>query len=106
MTSRVRAIVERLLENATPGDRLWPKGKDWLRNAWDRAREALGLSQDKQFVIHACRHTCASRLVQKGVNLRVVQEWLGHKTIQMTMRYSHLSPANLQEAAIVLEAAE
>ncbi len=40
-------------------------------------------------------HTCASRLVQRGVPLKVVQEWMGHKAINMTMRYAHLAPANL-----------
>ena len=34
------------------------------------------------------RHTCASRLVQRGVPLLVVKEWLGHNDIKMTLRYS------------------
>jgi hypothetical protein len=33
-----------------------------------------------------------------GVDLRSVQELLGHKTIGMTVRYSHLAPTHLQEA--------
>jgi len=44
------------------------------------------------------RHTFASRLVMKGVYLRTVQELMGHKTITMTLRYSHLSPAHQLEA--------
>lgn len=59
----------------------------------------MRLSFDAQFTPHCLRHTCASRLVQSGVGIRVVQEWLGHKTIQMTMRYAHLSPTSLHEAA-------
>ena len=39
-------------------------------------------------------HTFASRLVMAGVDLRTVAEWMGHKTIQMTMRYAHLAPAH------------
>lgn len=37
------------------------------------------------------RHTFASHAVMRGVPLKLVQEWLGHATIQMTMRYSHLA---------------
>ena len=38
------------------------------------------------------RHTFASRLVMAGVDIRTVAELMGHKTIQMTMRYAHLAP--------------
>jgi integrase len=40
---------------------------------------------------HCNRHTFASRLVMAGVDLRTVAELLGHRTLQMVMRYSHLT---------------
>ena len=44
------------------------------------------------------RHTFASRLVMAGVDIRSVQELMGHKTIQVTMRYAHLTPRHQLEA--------
>jgi len=38
------------------------------------------------------------RLVMAGVDLRTVQELMGHKTIAMTLRYAHLSPGHLRQA--------
>ncbi len=46
----------------------------------------------RDFTWYCLRHTFASRLVMAGVNLRTVAELMGHKTIQMTMRYAHLAP--------------
>ena len=99
MTRRVELILR-----ARSGDRPFGDLTQWaLRHVWDRAKTHLEFSSDRQFVPHCLRHTCASRLVQGGVPLPVVQAWLGHKTIQMTMRYAHLTPQNLMDAARVLE---
>ena len=51
---------------------------------------------------HALRHSFASQLVAAGAPMRAVQELLGHSTIQMTMRYSHLSPSLFHDVVEVL----
>jgi integrase len=52
---------------------------------------------------HVLRHTFASHLVMRGAPLKAVQELLGHATIDMTMRYAHLSPAAKNEAIRLLD---
>jgi len=59
---------------------------------------ALNRTGIKDFRFHDLRHTFGSHLVMQGVDLRTVQQVMGHKDIKMTMRYSHLSPEHVQEA--------
>lgn len=76
-----------------------------LRAVWHEAKAAIGLSTDLELVPHSLRHTCASRLVRGGVDIRRVQMWLGHQTLQMTMRYSHLATHDLDVCVPILERA-
>jgi len=69
--------------------------KKWFKNAVTRA----GI---KKFRWHDLRHTFISRLVQRGVNLRIVQEAAGHRTIAMTGRYAHLNKTDLSNAMALL----
>lgn len=48
--------------------------------------------------LHTLRHTFASHLIMKGVDPRTVQEYLGHSTIQVTEKYSHLSKSHKRDA--------
>jgi site-specific recombinase XerD len=63
----------------------------------------MGLSGDKDLVPHVLRHTCATRLVKGGIDIRRVQMWLGHQTLTMTMRYAHLATLDLDNCVAVLE---
>ena len=60
--------------------------------------EAVNDANITNFRWHDLRHTFASRLVMKGVDIRTVQELMGHKTIQVTLRYAHLAPQHQLEA--------
>ncbi len=52
---------------------------------------------------HDLRHTFGSRLAQQGVSIITIKELMGHKSIQVTMRYAHLAPSNMHEAVKVLD---
>ena len=79
-------------------------GNPWttegLTEAFNKASRRAGL---ERLGPHVLRHTFASRLVMAGVDLRAVQELLGHKNILMTMRYAHLSPDHKRAAVEALE---
>lgn len=57
----------------------------------------------RQVSWHILRHTFASHLVTAGVPIRAVQVLLGHSSVAMTERYSHLAPSTFRDARMVLE---
>jgi len=59
------------------------------------AREKAGLTGLR---LHDLRHTAASKMIEAGVDLVTVSKILGHASIQMTMRYAHPTPENMQRA--------
>lgn len=69
------------------------------RAAFEKALEKAGL---RDVVFHTLRHTFASELVMKGVDLKTVSELLGHSSTRMTERYSHLSPSHKAVAVNLL----
>jgi len=70
-----------------------------VKKAWATACRKAGL---EDVTIHTLRHTAASLLVQRGASLKTVQEFLGHKSLGMTMRYSHLAASHRRDAAELL----
>jgi integrase len=76
--------------SARTGDSL-QGSRGWFSTALDDAKVL-------DYTWHCNRHTFASRLVMAGVDLRTVAELLGHRTLQMVMRYSHLAPEHQTSA--------
>ena len=101
MTTRVKSIL--LARQEQSPLKPFAITKYQADKCWAWVRKRMGLECDGDYVIHSCRHTCASRLVNAGVDLYVVKEWLGHSTIKITERYAHLDPSKLVRAAEVLE---
>jgi integrase len=65
------------------------KKLDNINRSWGNLLRAADISN---FRFHDVRHTFASKLVMRNISLYVVQRLLGHSSIEMTQRYSHLAP--------------
>lgn len=77
--------------------------------AFARVIKRLGINDGvedprRKVCFHTLRHTYASWLVEAGVDLYTVKELLGHKTLAMTARYSHLGENSLRQATRILAA--
>ncbi len=74
-----------------------------FRQSWIAAKDRTEMRSDNQVVPHVLRHTCASRLAQSGVDIKRIQEFLGHRTLSMTLRYAHLCPQHLDVCVEALD---
>ena len=102
MTNRVQSILRSYYRESKDCDTLFSLDYTELNTIWQKARKDLGYEKKKFYTLHLCRHTCASRLVQRGVPLLLVKDWLGHEDIQTTMIYAHLAPKALHSVVEVL----
>ena len=102
MTNRVKDIMKIFCCNKKDFDSVFTLNYSELNAIWQKARKDLGYADKKFYTIHLCRHTCASRLVQRGVPILLVKDWLGHEDIENTMIYAHLAPKALHSVVEVL----
>ena len=105
MTSTVKAVIQNEIQKMEPSQRTIFGWTDYekLNRIWKQVRYQLGWINDDQAVLHTCRHTFITNLVQRGVPVAMVQKLAGHKTIGITMRYTHLGPSDLESCMRVLE---
>lgn len=60
-----------------------------VQRAFKLALTASGIV--KKATVHTLRHSWATHLLEAGVNIRHIQQWLGHRSLQTTTRYTHLT---------------
>jgi integrase len=84
LTTAVAALLD---ARARTDDRVFPVD---ITKAWLGAVSRAGI---RNFRFHDLRHSCGSAMVQNGANLAEVATLLGHKSLQMTLRYSHVGNA-------------
>ena len=99
MTERVKSILGTLAHDLGAFPTL---NKNIACKLMQDFREAHYI-EDPEWVLHTCRHTCATRLLEAGVDIYTVKEWLGHKSIETTLRYAKMTNMKLNQAKDLLE---
>ncbi len=71
--------------------------KSSVQGALRRAKWEAGVRK-KGVAIHTLRHSYATHLLEAGVNLRVIQRYMGHAQLETTMLYLHLTQKGQEDA--------
>lgn len=80
--------------------RPFPYKLDQVEYMWRRIRKTMGMDKEKDFVIHALRHTCITTLLRQKVGIEIVQRIVGHRDIRMTQRYNHPTKFDIRDALV------
>ena len=78
-----------------------PMDRSSVQGAMSRVVQELEFQ--KAISIHTLRHSYATHLLEAGVNLRLIQQYLGHSSLQTTMVYLHLTTASQEQAVARIE---
>jgi site-specific recombinase XerD len=87
-----------LFESETPGE---PYSSRSAQKVFQRAREIAGIRRDISF--HSLRHSFATHLLEKGIDIRYIKDILGHFSIKTTERYTHVSKEKLIQISSPLD---
>ena len=88
-----KKVIQSIQTLSRDDEYIFPKGD--FRKAFDNACRRAGI---EDFLFHDLRHTFCSHLVMEGTDIAIVSKLMGHKSLAMTMRYSHLAPDITKQA--------
>ena len=78
-----------------------PMARASVHGAMKRVVQELGIK--KKVTTHTLRHSYATHLLEAGVNLRLIQQYLGHSSLQATMIYLHLTTLGQEQARATID---
>lgn len=89
MSSSVRSIIEERLRVTSPGEKMFPIGSynGCMKTLRAMARR-VGIT--KKITWHSARHSFATNLLKKDVDIRIISDLLDHKDLKTTMRYTEV----------------
>ena len=75
------------------------RGGPFTTDAVKRLIKGIGKRAKLPFSVHAhtLRHACGFALANAGHDTRAIQDWLGHRSIQHTVRYTELAPTRFKD---------
>jgi site-specific recombinase XerD len=101
LPSRVVKLLEQHIEHLNPDDSIFNVKPVSISDKIRRIASKAGV----KIHAHSLRHAYATRLLEKGANIKAVQELLGHSRIGTTEAYLSLLPKHLRETVDLLESA-
>ncbi len=106
MTAEIETMLKNRFNGQALNERIFTNTE--ISHTFERTVQELGLNEGRddrrdRIVFHTLRHTFASWHAQRGTPLYTISTLLGHKSLSMTQRYSHLCPNTEKLASMALQ---